>query len=229
MRVYLVFFLVLIFSVGCEKKAIGNNVNKKEEHLAKIDENIANENEMLQEIEDPLNEKNIDENSIESINKDMANSKEAGENYATKANLWRSYRAAKEAVKKAKIKKDFRNQVKYLLEAAKFASELERFDIEAWQYNNAGYVLIEEFKCSTNYYSEMNKLNNLIYKNEIKIVRKEIRSNMLYDNKLLIEAEGYLLKAKKIDSKLAESSRTITIASNINFIEDVRNFLENDL
>lgn len=141
------------------------------------------------------------------------------------ANLWSSYRSAKDAVKEADADGDYIKQVKHLLEAAEFANALQRYDIEAWQYNNAGYALIEDFKEKTEYMSVMDALNKLELKSEIMEYRKETRSFMSIEKDLLTEASKYLVKAKEIDDKLESSSRTTIIANNILFVNDVLSFL----
>ena len=140
--------------------------------------------------------------------------------------LWKSYRSAKDVVKQAQSEKDYRKETKYLMEAAVYANALKRDDIEAWQYNNVGYVLIEEFKEKTDYIAVMNRLNSLKLKNEIEEYRKEARMQLSKEKRLLSKADGYLVKAKEIDDKLEESSRTTTIASNILFVNEVLSFLE---
>ena len=142
------------------------------------------------------------------------------------ASLWSSYRSAKEAVKEADADGDYIKQAKHLLEAAEFANALQRFDIEAWQYNNAGYALINDFKEKTEYMSVMDALNKLELKSEIMEYRKETRSFMSIEKDLLTEAAKHLAQAKEIDDKLESSSRTTIIANNILFVTDVLSFLD---
>ena len=71
----------------------------------------------------------------------------------------------------------------------------------------------------------MDKLNNLELLSEIMEYRKEIRILMNKEKELLIESNSYLVKAKEIDEKMEESSRTTIIANNILFVNDVLNFL----
>jgi len=144
------------------------------------------------------------------------------------ATLWSSYRSAKAEVKEAESDNDFEKQAKHLLEAAAYAKALQRFDIEAWQYNNAGFALIESFKNKTDYLNVMNKLNNLKKKSEITQYRKEARIILSNEKELLLQASGYLTQAKEIDDNLEKSSRTVTIASNITFVNDVLRFLKAD-
>lgn len=144
------------------------------------------------------------------------------------ASLWSSYRSAKEAAKEAEKNYDYRELTRHLLEAAEFANALQRYDIEAWQYNNAGYALIEDFKEKTEYLSVMDALNKLELKSEIMEYRKETRSFMSIEKDLLTEASKHLAKAKEIDDKLESSSRTTIIANNILFVNDVLSFLNVD-
>ena len=71
----------------------------------------------------------------------------------------------------------------------------------------------------------MDKLNNLELLSEIMEYRIEVRTLLSKEKELLIESSSYLVKAKEIDDKLEESSRTTIIANNILFVNDVLNFL----
>jgi len=144
------------------------------------------------------------------------------------ATLWSSYRSAKDAVKQAGNDNDYEKQAKHLLEAARYANALQRFDIESWQYNNAGFTLIKDFKNRTDYVNVMKKLNSLKLKSDISKFREETRAILTREKELLLEANGYLVQAKEIDSHLEKSSRTTTIASNIAFVNDVLSFLNAD-
>ncbi|MDA3814380.1 MAG: hypothetical protein PF570_09030, partial [Candidatus Cloacimonetes bacterium] len=126
----------------------------------------------------------------------------------------------------AEINNDYIKQTKHLLKAAEFANALQRYDIEAWQYNNAAYALIQDFKEKTEYSSVMNALNKLELKSETMEYQKEARSFMSIEKESLTEAGKYLAKAKEIDDDLEVSSRTATIASNILFVNDVLDFLD---
>ncbi|NQV17806.1 MAG: hypothetical protein HQ534_04605 [Armatimonadetes bacterium] len=215
MRKYFIFVVVVLFFIECNSKEPGAE-NKFQESI-KSEEKVDTLAVMDQE---PIVEKITEQVSKQTEEKEEKDPSE------DEAILWNSYRSAKDAVKQAQSEEDYKKQIKYLLEAAVYAKALQRYDIEAWQYNNAGYVLIEEFKEKTDYLVVMNNLNKLELKIEIEEYRKEARKQLSKEKGLLSKAEGYLAKAKEIDDKLEESSRTTTIASNILFVNEVMNFLE---
>ena len=215
MRKYFMFIIVVLFIIGCN--------SKKSKAEIEFQESIKSE-----EKADSLAVLN-QEPDVETITEQVSEQTEEKEEKVSpedEAILWKSYRSAKDIVKQAQSEKDYWKQTKYLLEAAVYAKALKRYDIEAWQYNNAGYALIEEFKEKTDYSVVMNKLNSLELRSEIEKYRKEARMQLSKEKELLSQADGYLVKAKEIDSKLEESSRTTTISSNISFVNEVLSFLE---
>lgn len=218
MQKYFIFVVVLILMIGCTPKEAGTEQELLESLKTEETDSVA-----------VTESKPIVEETTEQVAKQTEEiaEKEISEKEVIEdeANLWSSYRSAKDAVKEADADGDYIKQVKHLLEAAEFANALQRYDIEAWQYNNAGYALIEDFKEKTEYMSVMDALNKLELKSEIMEYRKETRSFMSIEKDLLTEASKYLVKAKEIDDKLESSSRTTIIANNILFVNDVLSFL----
>ena len=210
MQKYFIFAVVVLLIIGCNLKETGN------------------EQELLESLKSEEKTDSITVTDPESIeDKALVQPEEIIEKevIVDEASLWSSYRSAKDMVKEAEIANDYKKQTKFLLEAANFANALQRFDIEAWQYNNAGYALIQGFKEKTDYLSVMDKLNSLELLSEIMEYRKETRSFMSIEKELLTEAEKHLKQAKAIDGKLEASSRTTIIANNILFVNDVLGFL----
>ncbi len=220
MKKYFMFAVVVLLIIGCNSKESGTEQKlieslKSEE---KADSIVVTEPE-------PIAEKTT-EQTVKIAEKEISDKEVSDkEVIEDEANLWSSYRSAKDAVKEAEASNDYTKQAQHLLEAAGFANALHRFDIEAWQYNNAGYALIEDFKEKTEYMSVMDALNKLELKSEIMEYRKETRSFMSIEKELLTEAGKHLAKAKEIDDKLEASSRTTIIANNILFVNDVLSFL----
>ncbi|MCF7792381.1 MAG: hypothetical protein K9N09_00110 [Candidatus Cloacimonetes bacterium] len=140
--------------------------------------------------------------------------------------LWDLYNAAKAKVKEAEKNNNFEAMSKFYHEAAIYANALERNDIEAWQYNNAAYYLIKEFKVKTDYQTKMDSLNSLKLKQKIEDYRLEIQKNFREESRLLSKAKGYLEKAKEVDAELEKSDRTRIIANNISFVDFVLEFVE---
>jgi len=215
MKKYFMFAVVVLLIIGCNSKESGTEQELIEslESEDKVDSVVVTEPEpTVEKTTEPVTEQT-----------EVIAEKEVIED---EANLWSSYRSAKEAVKEAEANNDYAKQAQHLLEAANFANALQRYDIEAWQYNNAGYALIGDFKEKTEYMSVMDALNKLELKSEIMAYRKETRSFMNIEKDLLTEAGKYLAQAKEIDDKLEASSRTTIIANNILFVNDVLSFLD---
>lgn len=222
MRKYFIFAVVLLLIIGCN--------SKKNETEQKLLESLKSE-EKTDSIVVAEPEPDVEKTTEQVTKQTAVQVPEQIEEITEKeiiedeASLWDLYRSAKDAVKEAEADNDYKKQSQHLLEAAEFANALQRYDIEAWQYNNAAYALIQEFKEKTDYPALMNKLNSLELLSEIMDYRKETRTLMSKEKELLIEANSYLLKANEIDDKLESSSRTTIIANNILFVNDVLNFL----
>lgn len=211
MKKYIISIIAILLIIGCNSKKTETEKDLLESH--KNEEKIDSTEVPIQE---PIPEKTREQ--VEDKEQDIFKDDEA--------TLWSSYRSAKAAAIEAEAKGKYEKQAKHLLEAAKYANALQRFDIEAWQYNNAGFALIQDFKEKTNYINLMNKLNSLKLNTEIHQFSKETRELLNNEKEILLEAKDYLAQAKEIDNNLEKSSRTTTIVSNIIFINDVLNFLE---
>jgi len=219
MRKYFMFIFIILLIFGCNSKKSETKQElleslKREEKTDAI--TVAKPEPIAEKTTEQVMEQ-VPEQKMEIVEKEVI---------ADEASLWDLYRSAKNAVKEAEVNSDFKKQTQHLLEAAEFANALQRYDIEAWQYNNAAYALIQEFKEKTDYMALMNKLNNLELLSEIMEYRKEVRTLLSKEKELLIESNCYLVKAKEIDDKLEGSSRTTIIANNILFVNDVLNFLD---
>jgi len=143
----------------------------------------------------------------------------------TTAELWDAYKTAKDRLKVAQEEDDYPNIEKHLLETADYSGKLGRVDIEAWQYNNLGYNLIESFKSKTKYMSATGKLNSMVAGKDRNQYRAEIKGKFLQHKDILLRAEKYLKTAEELDGTLEESSRTTTIESNQMFIKQVLGFI----
>lgn len=222
MRKYFIFAVVVLLIIGCNSKKSETDQElleslkseEKTDSIAVIDPKPIVDKTTEQVTEQIT--KQVPEKIEEVVEKEIIEDE---------ASLWDLYRSAKDAVKEAEANNDYIKQTQHLLEAAEFANALQRYDIEAWQYNNAAYALIQGFKEKTDYLALMDKLNNLELLSEIMEYRKETRILMSKEKELLIEANSYLLKANEIDDKLEASSRTTIIANNILFVNDVLSFL----
>jgi len=211
----IIFFL--IFLLGCDTKegSIEEIKDEKNYHISKV----TSKDSLDKTVQEVRKEKS-------NINQVINDKKSLVDNSINKAVLWRDYRRAKEKAKIYESQNNYEKQIEYLQKAAEYAHLLGRFDIEAWQYNNAGYTLIKKFKAETDYYNKMKHLNSLVYKSEIIKYKEEIISQMRKKKDLLIRAKVFLEKAETLDKALEKSHRRFTIANNLLFISDCDIFLE---
>ena len=198
---YFVCIILICTLFGCQEQKKENSPEEttlqKAEHKTKI-----TEQDSMKKVNEPEKEK-----------------------WLTEARLWEMYNEARSKVKAAEKIEDFEEMSKYSYEAAIYANALERKDIEAWQYNNAAFYLINAFKNKTDYHNEMDQLNKLELKTEILEFREKMKNKFRKEERLLSKAEGYLEKAKEIDDKLEESERTRIISNNQSFVCDVLNLI----
>ena len=133
--------------------------------------------------------------------------------------------AAKANLETAKQKDDIIEIKKYILEAAFFANQLNRKDIEAWQYNNISYFSIEEFKKRTDYNTRMRKIESMKPGEDKNVYIQEVKKNFLIEKPLIIDAEKYLVEAQNIDKELDDEARTAIINSNLQFVKFIKDFI----
>jgi hypothetical protein len=141
--------------------------------------------------------------------------------------LWEKYREFREASKVALNNSEFQQALTNLKLAAKYASQLERDDLAAWQYNNIGYYSILEFKGRTNYDFRIHNLRTFTNQKERDAYLEETKKIFKENLKILTDAETYLEKAYEIDKKYDDQNRTDKIYSNLKYIDWVKNFLNN--
>jgi len=129
--------------------------------------------------------------------------------------------------------------VKNHLDIAAVAKQLNRSDIEAWNYNNAAYVLIKEFRKVTTYDDFNRQISAASSKHE-KIggkesprlmKRNEFRKVLQANWQLLAEAQEHLHKAIGIGynpekDRFIEKDLGVKINSNQDFIRWVYRFME---
>jgi len=140
--------------------------------------------------------------------------------------LWSKYNKAKKKVKEAKETGNFKLTIESLLLAAQYAQQLNRDDIVSWQYNNAGYYSIIEFKKRTDYSHKMHKLGMMKAGEEKREYLNETKNSLGTELPLLSDASEYLKIANDFNKKSMDKERTRIIQRNINFINDINKFLE---
>ena len=148
-----------------------------------------------------------------------------GEKTLTDADLWEGYASSKLALESAKKANDIQGITSALLKAAHYAYELNRPDIEAWQYNNLGYYSIKEFKRLTDYKTRLSNIESMPPGKEKAATIENTRTLFRRQILLLNEASDYLKKADEVDKTLEISDRTLKIKSNMDFVRWVKQFI----
>jgi len=201
-RNFLLGLFLTLFTLTCgDKESVNRGKEKAIKQITSTDSmNIANKEE-------------------EKINKQFDQKPKSAEE------LWSDFRAAKASAEKAKEAGDIEEVTVSLLLAARYANELNRPGIAAWQLNNIGYYSIVEFKKRTDYDKRMAKLEFIRHRTEkikyIKETKKIFKENI----ELLTNANNHLEDAYELDSNLNDANRTQKIYSNLKFIDWVRNFI----
>ncbi|MFP4546862.1 MAG: hypothetical protein ACLFQM_01935 [Fidelibacterota bacterium] len=140
--------------------------------------------------------------------------------------LWQKYRTFREESKKAFNNSEFQEAITNLKLAAKYAQQLGRDDLVAWQYNNIAYYSILEFKGLTNYDYRLHQLRTIDNPDKKEEYLEETKTIFRKNLKILTDAEEFLEKAYKIDENYNDQNRTDKIYSNLKFIDWVKNFIK---
>jgi hypothetical protein len=141
----------------------------------------------------------------------------------TTTELWDAYRSAKSELEAAQEQNQFEKIIESLFKTTRYAKELKRNDIAAWQLNNIGYYSIEEFKARTEYDTRMNRLNNMPAGDEKRKYYLETKEKINAEYQILQRALPYLQEAETIDKELEDEKRTKIIKNNILFITHISN------
>jgi hypothetical protein len=144
----------------------------------------------------------------------------------TTADLWDKYRKFREDSKTAFNNSEFQQAIANLKMSAKYAKQLGRNDLVAWQYNNIGYYSILEFKGLTNYDYRMHQLRTIKDDDERKKYSQKTKELFRKHIKILNDAQVYLEQAYEIDQNYKVSNRTEKIFSNLKFIDWIKNFVK---
>ena len=203
MKKVLIIILTLFFLFSCEN----SNSNKKNDLQKQSSNSVSSDPK-------PNSVKIILENaSVNDIDTLLAE------------NLWKKYLDVRSRSKEALINNDLDSCKLYLLEATECAKKLDRNDIAAWQLNNIGYYLIEDFKKKTDYANRMKEIESYPFGQE--------KLNYIQDTKILYnenikqlyEIKKYLEEAYELDSEYDYSERTKIIYSNLKFVDWICNFI----
>ncbi len=211
-----IWFVVIILALflSCSKKSVEQKETiKQPETETQVQETVTE----IDSVKPPEYKKIPTKESLEKSETEKIPESSAG--------LWTAYNTAKANLETAKQKDDIIEIKKYLLEAAFFANQLNRKDIEAWQYNNISYFSIEEFKKRTDYNTRMRKIESMKPGEDKNVYIQEVKKNFLNEKSLIIDAEKYLVEAQNIDKELDDEARTAIINSNLQFIKFIKDFI----
>ncbi len=119
--------------------------------------------------------------------------------------LWTTYKSARAEAKTLKANGNLEKSIEKLLLAAECTMKLNRPDVAAWQFNNAGKQAIDLFVEKTGYSSY-----------------KSVHQSLYEQHKaILLQGKSYLNKAKEMDDKESDAKRTDMIERNLNFINNI--------
>ncbi len=214
MKIIWIVVIILALFLSCSKKSVEQKETiKQPETETQVQETVTE----IDSVKPPEYKEILTKESLE-----KSETKKIPE---SSAGLWTGYNTAKANLETAKQKDDIIEIKKYLLEAAFFANQLNRKDIEAWQYNNISHFSIEEFKKRTDYNTRMRKIESMKPGEDKNVYVQEVKKNFLIEKPLIIDAEKYLVEAQNIDKELDDEARTAIINSNMQFIKFIKDFI----
>jgi hypothetical protein len=109
--------------------------------------------------------------------------------------------------------------------AADLAGKSATKEIQAWQINNAAFVLIKQFKTLVGYDEKLVKLTEMKPSKEKLTFQKDMATMFSIKLDVLTEAKAMLEAGKALD---AGEAPTAKLQSNIDFIDWVLNFVKDN-
>lgn len=140
--------------------------------------------------------------------------------------LWDNYYKVRDKSKQALQEKNYNQATNLLLKAARYTHSLNRDDITAWQYNNAGYCRIQLFIQKTDYNTRINKINNLPNEYAGKEYIQQTKDIFAQNLEIIKQARLYLEKAYELDQHYSASQRTQKIYNNLKFADWICNYVK---
>jgi hypothetical protein len=134
-----------------------------------------------------------------------------------------AYKDAKKTASEAETAGDTTTAVLNYKKAADLAGKSATKDIQAWQLNNAGFVLVKRFKELVAYDEKLARLTEMKPSKEKLALQKEMANMYSFKMDLLTEAKKFLEPGKALNGG---EEPTKMIQSNIDFIGWVENFIK---
>ena len=136
-----------------------------------------------------------------------------------------SYKEARKAATDAEATSDTPNAVANYKKAADLAGKSATKDIQAWQINNAAFVMIKQFKALVTYDEKLAKLAEMTPSKEKVAFQKDMAALFLSKIDVLNEAKALLESGKALDGGEAPTAK---IQSNIDYIDWVLKFVSDN-
>jgi hypothetical protein len=133
-----------------------------------------------------------------------------------------SYKDARKAATEAEASGDTSAAVANYKKAADLAGKSATKDIQAWQTNNAAFVLIKQFKTLVAYDDKLAKLADMKPSKDKLAFQKEMATMFSMKMDVLNEAKALLEGGKALDGGEAPTAK---IQSNIDYIDWVNKFV----
>lgn len=139
---------------------------------------------------------------------------------------WATYKSSRAESKTNIANKDYKSAIENLLLAGETTVKLERPDIAAWQFNNAGKCAIDLFSENVDYQKRVAKINRMPYGDEKTAYMKECQKAYEKELELLIYGKLYLDLAEDLNEDDYQKGRYTAISNNKQFIKEIMSFTE---
>ena len=229
MKKLLIVSIIMLLFINCQKKQENSVENiavsdtKTVEITQKVD-SIKTEQQPEEKIQTSTEKliKDDDKKTLEKLPKVKVTEYSTG---ISNAELWDNYNKAREEVNYYNENWDFDKLINALKYTAEISQKLQRPDIASWQFNNIGYYSIMEFKRRTDYNSRIKDIEAMPYSEEKLQYIKETKEIFRTEMPLLTSALDNLYDAIELDNLEPDKERQKIINSNINYINSVKDFI----
>lgn len=139
---------------------------------------------------------------------------------------WATYNSSRAQSKTDIANKDYLSAIDNLLLAGETTIKLERPDIAAWQFNNAGKCAIDYFSQKVEYQKRVAKINRMPHGDEKTAYMKECQTAYEKEMEVLVYGKLYLDLAEDLNEDDYQKGRFSAISNNKQFIKEVMSFTE---
>lgn len=139
---------------------------------------------------------------------------------------WATYKSSRAESKTNIAAKEYDKAIENLLLAGETTIKLERPDIAAWQFNNAGKCAIDLFSQNVDYQKRVSKINSMPKGDEKTEYLIECQKAYEEEMELLIYGKLYLDLAEALNEDDYNKGRFSAISNNKQFIKEIVSFTE---